>query len=182
MKRVLIAASRNWTGVSRLPSTLGPAGFTIDLMDRGGTQASSSRWISKRTAVTGDVSVLVSRLLEVADDYDRVIVCDEPLLNALVDSADNRAHALLPASTDMLAIMLDKTAFPAFLRAVGVCVAPSVVVEAEVGMAVALAEIGLPAYIKGRQGFGGTVVKRVRQSPSTATPCSSSMPSSPDRA
>jgi len=39
LKRVLLASVRKWTGVARLPSTLGPSGFEVHLLDSGDTQA-----------------------------------------------------------------------------------------------------------------------------------------------
>jgi glutathione synthase/RimK-type ligase-like ATP-grasp enzyme len=158
---VLIAASQNWTGAARLPSTLGPAGITVDLMDRGRVQAASSRWVATRTVVKGSMDRFVGRVLDAASGYDRVIPCDEPLIMALLASRDARAAGVLPGPPELLSGMLDKTRFPVLAAAAGIRVARSEVVANEAGLVGALARVGLPAVLKGREGFAGMAVRRV---------------------
>jgi len=160
-RRVLLATSQNWTGVARLPSTLAPAGITVDLMHRGGAQAAASRWVAERTVVKGDMARFVGSVLDAAPAYDRVIACDEPLVTALLASSDNRAAGLLPAAPDLLMGMLDKTRFPALAAAAGIRVARSETVESEDGIEAALSYVGLPAVLKGRAGFAGMSVREV---------------------
>lgn len=161
MRRVLIAASCNWTGPALLPSMLGPAGFTVDLLDPGRTQAAVSRWVSFRTAVGPDLDLLVETLLRVAPNYERVFVCDEPLLTALLESGDDRAVDVLPASLEALSAMLDKTAFPSAARQAGLRVPRSGVAASAEGLRSELETIGFPAILKGAHGRGGMSVRRV---------------------
>lgn len=159
MERVLIACSRDWTGVARLPSMLGASGLTVDVFDRRDTQVSASRWVSKRRTVTGRLPRFVDRLLDVAPGYDRVIACDEPLLMALLACGDDRAEPLLPMSRDVLAALLDKTRFPQLAAASGVRVAESAVATSDEELAGALETVGLPAAVKGRHGWAGNAVR-----------------------
>jgi hypothetical protein len=159
VKRVLIATSRDWTGVARLPSTLGPAGFEIHLLDRGDTNVAASRWLTSHKTVNGPVEKLVARLLDVAGDYDRVIACDEPLLMALVAADDARADAFLPAAPGLLAVVLDKTRFPSAAASAGIRMSGSVVAADTAGVAEAFAQLGGPVFVKGRHGLAGAVVR-----------------------
>jgi hypothetical protein len=161
LRRVLIATSCNWTGPALLPAMLGPAGFTVDLLDPGRTQAAASRWVSFRTAVGPDMGLLVETLLRVAPEYERVFVCDEPLLTAVMESGDDRAADVLPAPIDALAVLLDKTRFPSVAREAGLRVPRSGVAASAEDLTAILATIGVPAILKGAHGCGGMAVRMV---------------------
>jgi hypothetical protein len=140
---------------------LGPGGFTVDLLDPGGTQAAASGWVSFRTAVGPDIRLLVETLMRVAPLYERVLVCDEQLLTALLECGDDRAAGVLPAPMDALAAMLDKTRFPSVAREAGLRVPRSGVAASPEELAIVLGSIGLPAVLKGAHGCGGMVVRMV---------------------
>ena len=159
LKRVLLASARNWTGVARLPSTLGPAGLEVHLLDSGDTQASSSCWNASCEVFRGRPRALAQRLLEVAPSYDRVIACDEPLLSALVAAADSRADVFLPAPRETLGALLDKTRFPTVAAAAGIRVPRSFVANTPEEAEAAFAEIGAGVFLKGAHGVAGKVVR-----------------------
>jgi len=162
--RVLIASSVNWTGIARLPVTLSRAGLTVDLLDRGRTQARYSSRFSSRITAKGGIDGVVRRLLAEAGSYDRVIVCNEDLVAALAASDDERAAPLLSAHPSAVVPLVDKTKFTAAAEAVGIRVPRSAVAEDAHGLEAALADIGVPAFLKGAHGAGGTTVRRVDDS------------------
>ncbi|MDZ4179226.1 MAG: hypothetical protein U1E29_08350 [Coriobacteriia bacterium] len=161
MKRILLASSRNWICTARLPSTFAAAGFTVDLLGRPDTMASCSRHVASNIPVAGPASEFAAALLEVAPRYDRVIVCDEMLLRALLRSYHPDAATLLPAASSVLERLLDKTRFPALARACGITVAPSVVASNPGELADAVAGRRGRIVLKGRHGIAGTAVRVV---------------------
>lgn len=166
--RVLLASSRDWTGVARLPSVLAAAGFTVDLLDRGGTQAASSRWLSASMTERGAVGEFANRFCAMAPGYDRVIACDEPLLSALAATATDVAAPFLPAHHGFLADLLDKTRFPAVAALSGLRVPRSLVVGSPDAVPDAFAKMAGPVIVKGRHGYGGLAVRRAATLPATA--------------
>lgn len=157
--RLLIASSRDWTGLARLPLTFSDAGFDVHLYDRVGSQASSSSRLSGRTEASGTVDEVAAALLQVHTRYDRAIVCDEPLVGALVRSGDPRAEALLPASRSQLPSLLDKTRFPALAEAAGLDMPRSRVAAARADLADAFDDVGPRVVLKARWGFAGLSVR-----------------------
>ncbi len=159
MPSVLIASSRNWMGVARLPSTLSAAGISVDLLDRGGTMAAASSRVRAHIAVAGTAEDVAERLMEMAPRYDRALACDEPLLSALCATGDPRATSVLPARPDVLGVLLDKTTFPAAAAAAGLRVPRSVVVGRVDEVPAVFDSFGSPVIVKGRHGFGGNAVR-----------------------
>lgn len=162
MIRVLIAASRSWLGVGRLPSTLGRAGATVSLLDPGGTPASASSWVAEHFAEPGGDLAIVRRLGELSDDYEQVIVADDPLIWALLQADDPAAVAALPARVEELRQLADKTLFPAAARAAGINVPASYVAHAPEQVAEIAEQLAGDVILKGRFGSGGSAVRHAR--------------------
>jgi hypothetical protein len=126
--------------------------------------ASCSRHVSRNIPVVGPANEFAAALLEVASNYDRVIVCDEMLLRALLGSHHPDAATLLPAAPSVLERLLDKTRFPALARACGIGVAPSQVAGDSTELDDIVASLGGRIVLKGRHGIAGTAVRVVENS------------------
>ena len=101
----------------------------------------------------------IERLLDVSGQYDRVMVCDEPLLRGVLECSDARVDAILPASRANLALLLDKPRFPRAAKAAGLPVARSYVGSSPDEVRRAVAGIGGPVMVKRRVGHAGRGVK-----------------------
>ena len=74
-KRVLLAASRDWTGTARLPQFLARAGIEVSLLHDGAAHAAASSHLTRVVAaVAGGPAGIVEALSSVAGAYDRVVV------------------------------------------------------------------------------------------------------------
>ena len=161
MPRVLIAASHDWVGTARLPSTLTRAGIEVDLLDGGDTLASYSSAIRQHHIVREGAADIAKAALELAGAYDRVILCDERVLMAVARSGDPRARDLLPARADLVAGLMDKTVFPGLAEAADLRV-PDWRVSHTISEARGYAEdLGGKLVLKGRHGQAGDAVRVV---------------------
>lgn len=167
MPRVLIAQSDDWIGPARLPAMLSRAGVSCDLIDAGNTDASASSHLRGRTAIAGGIEAIAHEVLRVADNYDRVIVCQERLILEIMRVGGEDAIRVLPGSRQGLQDMCDKVRFSPAARAGGLRVADAEVADSAHEAEQAAIRLGGRVVVKGRWGAGGAVV-RVAESPEAA--------------
>ncbi len=117
----------------------------------------SSR-IKTATAVSGGDLAIAEKTLELASGYSRVILCDDPLLRALLVLDDPRVEALLPAPRNTVAALTDKTRFPHAAAAAGIPVPRSFAAESPDAVRKAAEDLGI-VVVKGAYGFGGGSVR-----------------------
>ena len=166
MPQVLLAQPSNWISASRLPAMLAREGIDCDPIDRGKTYAAASSHVRTHTVIP-KVGDLAPEILRVADEYDRVVLCNERLIRAVMRVGGPDADRLLRGSQSGLASVCDKTLFPPAARAGGVRVADFEVVGSSEETARAAARLGGRVVVKGRWGAGGSSV-RVVDSPAEA--------------
>jgi hypothetical protein len=158
MARVLLAASQDWIGTARLPLTLSSAGISVDVIAPSDAAVMSSSRVRTATAVSGGPRAVAEKALQLAPGYDRVIPCDDPLLQELVELDDPGVDAFLPAPRPAMAILTDKTRFPRAARAAGIPVPRSVTAVDLTAVRESAAELG-SVVLKGTYGFGGSSVR-----------------------
>ncbi len=78
--RVLLAGFWDWGITGLLPLMLSKAGVAVDYVGPPGTAAACSSRIGTKHLEPGGMHKTIERLLDVSGQYDRVMVCDEPLL------------------------------------------------------------------------------------------------------
>jgi biotin carboxylase len=161
-KRVLLAASRDWTGTARLPGMLARAGIEVSLLHDGAVHTAASSHLAEVIAAGGGPAGVAEALSRIADGYDRVVVTDEPLIEVLcARSAETWTRRLLPSSdVESARALVDKTRFA--LRAGETRLPrPAVaVVDGVDDLKAAVVRIGPPVMVKGARGMAGSTVRR----------------------
>lgn len=146
-------------GTARLPLTFSSAGIVVDVTAPPGCAVLSSSRVSLKFAVDGGARAVAEKAVELAPGYDRVITCDEPLLQMLLEMGVAEAEALLPASFENVKILTDKTLFPEAAHAAGIPVPCWRVARTEDEVRAATDELGGAVVVKGAHGYGGTAVR-----------------------
>jgi len=136
-------------------------GIDCDLIDGGKTYAAASAHLTQRTAIRGGVDAIAHEVLRVAADYDRVIVCNERLIRALMRVGGDAAQAVLPGTADGQEALCTKTLFSPAARAGGLRVSDFEVAESPEEAAQAAARLGGHVAVKGRWGAAGMAVRIV---------------------
>lgn len=168
MARVLLAASRDLAGTARLPLTLSSAGMAVDVIAPLGAAVLSSSLITDAVAIKGGSADIAEKTMVHAPGYDRVIICDEPLLQTLLETDDPRADALLPGPRESITILMDKTRFPEAAEEVGISVPRWRVANSLGAVRVAAAEMGR-VMVKGMHGYGGGQARLAKSPGGAAT-------------
>jgi len=160
--RVLIAASRDWAGTGRLPFVLAEAGVLVDVLDQGGTAAAASSWVSGSIAQVGGPKAIAERACELSEAYDRVIACDDPLIQSLLASEDPRARRVLVTPRQHLEELIDKTRFSAMAERAGIPVPEWHVADSLERVFSAAEDLGSNVVVKARRGYAGLNVRFAR--------------------
>lgn len=161
-KRVLLAASRDWTGTARLPELLARAGIEVSLLHDGAAHAAASSHLTRVVAVGGGPAGIAEALSSLWDAYDRIVVADEPLIEALCARATEPwTRDLLPSrDIESVRALVDKTRFALRAAEAGLPRPACAVVHGPDDLEAAVGRIGLPVMVKGARGMAGSTVRR----------------------
>jgi hypothetical protein len=143
--------------------------MAVDVIAPLGAAVLSSSLLTDAVAVDGGSADIADRTMVHAPGYDRVIICDEPLLQTLLELDDPRADVLLPGPRESITILTDKTRFPEAAEEVGISV-PRWRVATSLGAArAAAADMDGRVMVKGMHGYGGGQVRLAKSPGSAAT-------------
>ncbi len=165
---VLLAASIDAVGLTRLPGLFHKAGFRIGVLSPRRKAILSSRYVENwhPTADGPDAvaSSLARGLEEFTRRFDWIVVCDEPLLTSILRREDgDRMAAVLPFLPDRarLAVYLDKVRYLQEARQAGAPI-PEFEVCASLPEAKSVAaRLGYPIILKRSASFAGSGVSRI---------------------
>lgn len=181
---VLLISSIDAVGIARLPEIFHRAGYKVSVLTRRGTTILSSRFTCSSRAVTGGppevAAYLATHVQELARQYDCLIPCDEPLLEAIAartDAAEIAAEMPFLPPPEMLQELLSKVAFLPRARAAGIPLPEFVTCRSAAEAASTADRFGFPVVVKTARSMAGSgvhlgdspgeLLKHIRELPDT---------------
>ncbi len=161
---VLLAASLDAVGTSRLPKLLNRAGFNVTLLAPRGNVTHHSRYVAIHVftgeGAPGVVAAELRRHLETKPDgYDWVILSDEPVLWAAAELS-NRAWLTkwfpVPFDPMVVELLTSKIKFLLASRALGLPTPLFATCRNGPDVIRVASDIGYPVFIKAEQGLAGS--------------------------
>lgn len=162
--KVLLAASLDAIGTSRMPKLLHQAGFQVTLLAPRGNVTHHSKYVSDHV-VTEDgppsvVAATLRRHIEAkSDGYDWLILSDEPVLWAAAELS-NRAWIAkwfpVPLNSKVVELLTSKIKFLLASRAIGLPVPKFTTCRNGPEVVPAGSDIGFPVFVKAEQGLAGS--------------------------
>jgi glutathione synthase/RimK-type ligase-like ATP-grasp enzyme len=127
MRNVLLCASKEFLGASRLPRLFAAAGCSVAVLSRDWLSMNSSRYVGQRIRTAWspeDVRHgLEEHIAKFLDKYDLIVLTDEPLMRTFLDrpaSPELASRLPLVADSTRLEQMLSKAKSSEKMRAAGI--------------------------------------------------------------
>jgi hypothetical protein len=165
---VLLVHCENWFGVARLPQLYAAAGATVHVMCAPGSFLAQTRFAAAVFDGSADpatmCALLEQHLTANGERYAAVILCDDDVLAALVQRADEAwAGRCLPfaggaADRALLQRAVSKSAFLDACMSAGLPIPASTLCVAVDEALGAAGELGYPVVVKADRGSGGRAV------------------------
>ncbi len=162
---VLLAVGFDVVGAGRLPRVLCKAGCRVSLVSPPGLAVSNSRFVHKhiRAGSRGAlVDLLRDHMARHGDNYDLVIIADEPLLNELANQEEKSwLQGWFPVSTepDYLSLVTSKLAFQEGAARASLPVPRFRTGRTFEKILEGTEEIGFPVVLKNGFGYNGDTVR-----------------------
>jgi hypothetical protein len=160
--RILVAHSADWFGVARLPRLFSKLGFDVTLLDRGGTLASKSRYVSQHIPAE-DRFVDALRQAVSAQRYAFVCLADDPLINAVAAHAGERwldnCFPVNHRDPEKVRLITSKFAFLEAAKAANIPVPQSRISDNLADLLAFAKMLGYPVVAKADAGTSGSGVR-----------------------
>lgn len=165
MKRwnVLLAASLDAIGTSRMPKLLDQAGFDVTLLAPHGNVTHQSKYVANHVFADGPPSVVAEalrcHLAAQPGAYDWILLSDEPVLWAAAGLSDRAwPTEWFPVSLDsrVVKLLTSKIEFLLESRTSGLPTPKFAICRNGTDVIRAASEIGYPVYIKAEQGLAAS--------------------------
>ena len=180
LPRVLLVASDDWLGISRLPRYLSRAGARVSALTSPGFGLAASSFVTERFSTEeGAAKTLESlrRHLETAARYDWIVLADDELLDLAVERrGEPWLNGLFPMRSndpDAALALISKAAFSRAMSACGVPMPQGRLAAGAAQILAAASDVGFPVIIKPNRGSGGVGIVSANSRAELAAPAES---------
>ena len=167
--RLLVVASVNWEGLSRVPYLFSQAGWVVDIFASPETSLAQSSYISDIHEAVGEPFELVEQLRSFValhgHEYKKIILADDPLIWEVAKRRrEPWARRLLPCAGQdkVIDFLVFKTDFIQGCKEKNIPIPQSFVCESKGQVLQAARTVGFPLVLKQDQGHSGEGVKLIR--------------------
>jgi hypothetical protein len=166
--KLLVVASVNWEGLSRVPYLFSQSGWIVDIFASPKTSLAQSSYINDIHEAEGEPFELVEQLRPFVElrghEYAKIILADDPLIWEVAKRrCEPWASALLPcAEVDgIIDFLISKTDFIKGCKEHNIPVPQSFVCESRMQVLQAARVVGFPLILKRNQGHSGEGVQLI---------------------